>query len=70
VLPDVLDDYVDMVKCLVERFYSGVTRYTTSSFLRAKLGEALEWRAVAPYIFESHEEAIQYQKTLEAGATP
>jgi propionate CoA-transferase len=41
----------------VDRFYSGVTRYTTSGFLRVKLGEALEKRGVAPHIFESAAEA-------------
>ena len=30
------------VRGLVDRFYSGVSRYTTSGFLRIKLGEALE----------------------------
>ncbi len=65
-----LDDYTDMVKDLVERFYSGVTRYTTSSFLRAKLGEVLEQRAVAPYIFESHEEASHHLRALEASTMP
>ena len=30
-----------MVSEVVERWYDGVTRYTTSAFLRAKLGEAL-----------------------------
>ena len=57
ILPDLLDAYSDMVQGLTRRFYSGVTRYTTSSFLRAKLGDALEQRAVAPYIFESPDEA-------------
>jgi propionate CoA-transferase len=46
-----------MVRGLVDRFYSGVTRYTTSSFLRAKLGDALKQRAMAPHIFETAEEA-------------
>ena len=45
------------VRGLVDRFYSGVTRYTTSSFLRAKLGDALKQRAMAPHIFETAEEA-------------
>ncbi|MBS0465704.1 MAG: acyl CoA:acetate/3-ketoacid CoA transferase [Proteobacteria bacterium] len=57
IAPDVLDAYSDMVQGLTQRFYSSVTRYTTSSFLRAKLGDALEQRAVAPYIFESADEA-------------
>jgi propionate CoA-transferase len=45
------------VRSVVDRFYSGVTRYTTSGFLRVKLGEALEKRGVAPHIFESAAEA-------------
>lgn len=57
ILPDILDEYTDMVKHLVERFYTGVTRYTTSTFLRMKLGDALEKRDVAPHIFESSKEA-------------
>jgi propionate CoA-transferase len=57
ILPDVLDAYTAMVKDLVERFYSGVTRYTTSGFLRLKLGEALQRRNVAPHIYESADEA-------------
>ena len=55
--PDLLDEYSAMVRSLTDRFYSGVSRYTTSGFLRIKLGEALENRGVAPHIFESADEA-------------
>jgi propionate CoA-transferase len=65
IFPDVLDAYSDMVKDLVERFYSDVTRYTTSSFLRAKLGDSLSRRSVSPYIFESSEEALHHLRELE-----
>ena len=68
ILPDVLDAYTDMVKGLMDRFYSGVTRYTTSSFLRMKLGEALSRRSVAPYIYESSEEAHAHLRELEQKA--
>jgi propionate CoA-transferase len=54
-----------MVGDLVDRFYSGVTRYTTSGFLRAKLGDALKQRAVAPHIYESAEEASTHLRELE-----
>jgi propionate CoA-transferase len=54
---DVEDAYVDMVRDVVERHYLGVTRFTTSSFMRAKLGEALSRRDLAPYIFETEQEA-------------
>jgi propionate CoA-transferase len=57
ILPELLDDYSAMVRQLVDRFYSGVSRYTTSGFLRIKLGEALQRRGVAPHTFESAEEA-------------
>jgi propionate CoA-transferase len=46
-----------MVKDLVVNYYEGVTRYTTSTFLRMKLGESLEKCNVAPHIYESREEA-------------
>ncbi len=55
--PDLLDEYSAMVRSLTDRFYSGVSRYTTSGFLRIKLGEALQNRGVAPHIFESADEA-------------
>jgi len=57
ILPDIVDAYTDMVIFLVEHYYSGVTRYTTSTFLRMKLGDALKKRDVAPHIYESGDEA-------------
>jgi propionate CoA-transferase len=55
--PELIGDYSTMVSKLVSRFYSGVTRYTTSSFLKMKLGSALSARGVSSYIYESPEEA-------------
>jgi propionate CoA-transferase len=55
--PDMLDAYSEMVTKLVNGCYEGVTRYTTSSFLRLKLGDALKKRGLAAYIYESPEEA-------------
>jgi len=57
ILPDIVDKYTDIVKNLVDNYYSGVTRYTTTTFLRMKLGDALKKRDVAPHIYESGEEA-------------
>jgi len=57
ILPDMVDAYTQMVKGLVDRFYSKVTRYTTSTFLRMKIGDALKKRDVAPHIYESRTEA-------------
>lgn len=57
IVPELLEDYIDMVKNLVDRFYYRTTRYTTSAFLRIKIGDALKERNVAPHIYESREEA-------------
>ena len=57
ILPDLVEEYTEMVKYLVDHYYTGVSRYTTSTFLRMKLGDALKKRDVAPYIFESRDEA-------------
>jgi len=70
VLPDALDAYSDMVRDFASRNYSRVTRYTTSAFLRAKLGEALLERGVAPHIFESAEEAHRQLLALAQSYTP
>jgi len=64
ILPDLVDEYTDRVKYLVNKYYSDVTRYTTSTFLRMKLGDALQKRGVKPHIYESHEEA---HKALKKG---
>jgi propionate CoA-transferase len=57
-----------MVKWLTDRFYSGVTRYTTSGFLRMKLGESLQQRGVAPHIYEGAEEAREHLRDLEGSS--
>jgi propionate CoA-transferase len=65
--PELLDAYSAMVRGLMDKYYADVTRYTTSGFLRMKLGDALEKRGVAPHIYESAAEA---EKSLQeiAGA--
>jgi propionate CoA-transferase len=65
IFPDIIDEYSAMVRDLVHRFYSGVTRYTTSSFLRAKLGEALKQRALAPHIYASADEATAKLRNMD-----
>jgi len=62
ILPDLVDEYTEMVKYLVNKYYSGVTRYTTSTFLRMKLGDALQKRGVKPHIYESSKEAEEALK--------
>ncbi len=57
IAPELEDDYVKMVKYVVSEFYADVTRYTTSAFLRMKLGDELKKRHLAPHIFQTKEEA-------------
>lgn len=54
---DLADAYFDMVRDVVTKYYSDVTRYTTSAFMRVRLGDALKDRNVAPHIYENQAEA-------------
>jgi propionate CoA-transferase len=65
--PELMEAYTVMVKSIVDRFYTGVTRYTTSTFLRMKIGEALKERRMAPHIYESREEAEAALKGVKPG---
>ena len=58
--PALTDDYSSVVRSLAERYYASVTRYTTSSFMRLKLTERLPPRDLAPHIYESREEALNW----------
>ena len=53
---DIADAYGAMVKEMEDRFYTKVSRYTTSAFMKLKLGQTLR-RDVAPHIFETSDEA-------------
>jgi propionate CoA-transferase len=57
IVPELVDDYVGMVRGVMDRHYSDVTRYTASTFLRMKLGEALTRQALAPRLFGTADEA-------------
>ena len=56
----VADTYAAMVRYMETHYYTTASRYTTSAFLRLKLGEALSRRRVAPHIFETAEEAHNF----------
>ncbi|WP_020178256.1 acyl CoA:acetate/3-ketoacid CoA transferase [Methylopila sp. M107] len=63
---DVEAAYLDAVQEMGKRYFLGVTRFTTSAFMHAKLGDALANRGVAPHIYESETEA----KTALRGIAP
>jgi len=55
--PELMEAYAAMVSWLCEHHYTTVTRYTTSGFLRMKLGEALARRGLSAQVYESADEA-------------
>ena len=57
IAPELVDAYIAMVKAVMARHYHDVTRYTASTFLRVKLGEALVRQQIAPKIFDNIDEA-------------
>ena len=67
------DDYFDMVAELQAQHYTTATRYTTSAFMRMKLGASLPSRNAATHIFETHAEASAFLQrrphaVIKAGA--
>ena len=57
IAPELTDEYTGMVKGIMDRHYTDVTRYTSSTFLRARLGESFGKRVGDPQIFETQDEA-------------
>jgi propionate CoA-transferase len=66
ILPELLDEYSAAVRGLVERFYSGVSRYTTSGLSAHEAWRGAGKRGVAPHIFESAAEARSDLHAFEA----
>jgi propionate CoA-transferase len=54
------DAYFEMVADLQAKHYTTATRYTTSAFMRLKLGAALPSRHASAHIFETHAEAVDF----------
>ena len=60
----VVDAYSAMVKEVTDKYYIDVARYTTSAFMRLKLGAALEERGLAAHIYETPQEAIDSARAV------
>jgi propionate CoA-transferase len=54
---DLYDDYAAMIQYMMKHYYKTTARYSTSSFMRLKMQEALSKRGMQPHIFESADEA-------------
>ncbi len=59
---DVMDEYANLVQYIDSTYYLSVHRYTTSAFLRLKLGKELAKRELSPRIYETVEEAKTIQE--------
>ena len=55
--PAVEDAYFESARQLAEKYFLGITRFTTRAFMKTKLGDLLSKRGVAPHVYESEEEA-------------
>jgi propionate CoA-transferase len=63
--PLVSDAFFSMITYLQQRYYTTASRYTTSAFMRLKLGASLAERALAPHVFETLPEAQAFTTTHE-----
>jgi len=59
-----------MVRYMETHYHTTASRYTTSAFLRLKLGEALSRRRVAPHIFETSGEAHAFVQSADVKGPP
>jgi propionate CoA-transferase len=55
--PDVMPAYLDLVRYVEKKYYLKVSRYTTSGFMRLKLGKGLGERKVSAEVYESRRAA-------------
>jgi propionate CoA-transferase len=58
IAPELEDEYLKIVKYVVDKYYESVSRYTTSAFMRMKLGDALTQKAkLEPSLFKTEKQA-------------
>ena len=57
---DLMDAWAEAARTLSEQHYRNVSRYTTSAFMRMKLGEAMDARGVRSHLFETQREAMDF----------
>ncbi len=59
------DAYFSMITYMQSRYYLSASRYTTSAFMRLKLGAGLAERNLAPHVFETGAEAQAFSTAQE-----
>ncbi len=63
---DLVDDYAEMDHYMLKHYYTTITRYATSAFMRMKLDQAFSERDIAPHVFERKEEAQAYLSDVDS----
>ncbi len=66
----VYDDYAEMDRYMLSRYFTTITRYATSGFMRMKLGEAFAEREIAPHVFERKDEAQAFLASIDGPPGP
>lgn len=56
-LPELFDDFLDAAQDIGDTYSEKAIRYTTSTFMRMKLGDSLKNRGISPHIYECAIEA-------------
>ncbi len=64
------DTYAALVGDLTERYYERVTRYTSSAFMRLKLGASLQAHRVDPQLFDTQRQALESLKRRRQSRQP
>jgi propionate CoA-transferase len=64
------DAYAQLVHDLTDRHYERVTRYTSSAFLRLKLGASLQAHQMDPALFETQRQALASLKRRRDSRRP
>ena len=67
--PAVSDAYFSMITYMQQRYYTTASRYTTSAFMRLKLGAGLSERNLAPHVFETRAEAQEFSASQKGSYT-
>jgi propionate CoA-transferase len=62
ITPELADVCVEALKTVAESYFSGVTGYTSSTFLRAKLNDTLKMHAMDLQLHETLNDATKHLK--------
>ncbi len=63
---DTYDEYAEMDRYMLDHYYTQITRFATSAFMRMKLGQAFTRRDIAPHVFENKDDAHDFLASLDA----